>query len=1345
MTKTSWTIEQLAAIEQRGSLLVAAAAGSGKTAVLVERIVRRLTDLNDPVGVDRLLVVTFTKAAANEMKERIRIALDQALSRETDPGVSGHLLHQLVLIPQANITTLHAFCLELLREYFYHLDLDPAFRVADEVEAELLRQDTLDELFEEKYEQEDSSFFRLVEAFGSDRDDSPLGQHVLRLYEMAYSQPDPGLWLRELADAYVWDDAEDLAASPWGLSVRQGIGDQVQVGVNAMARALAKAQEHGGPQHYLPLLQEEHDQIQRLLQVISEGSWSDVERELQSLKFRSLPSKRLNKENLGEFIEAQIEAKKKEVQELRNYAKRRLSTVKNDVQWELADQLSHLREMGVLVQDLAQLAGEFAELYRRNKRRRNIVDFSDFEHLALNLLEKDDPAASITSDLQSRFVEVLVDEYQDINAVQERILQQVSRQENGLGNLFMVGDVKQSIYRFRLADPTLFLAKYSEFHKWKHNQDAINQDQTSVPIAIDLARNFRSRQEVIDGVNFLFYQIMTEGAGEIAYDDRAALQYGANFVSGQAGLITGEGPIEVHLFDKSLGSQDLPDKGDDQSIEIDNVIEGEQGTRAEESGDLEELELGRVEARLVASRIKHMVRGNGSGGEFQLYDSALAGFRPVQYSDIVILMRSYSTQAWLYQEEFQRAGIPVYAETSKGYFAANEVEIILSLLEVIDNPRQDIPLAGVLRSPIVGLNGAELGKLRTVLPSGDFYEACTLLVWSLIKQKKGAVDIEEAEIQEVLKGYQASWELMLQAAHSVCASAPELAPKLLVFWANLQKWRDFSRRNSLADLIWLIYRDTGYYAYVGLLPGGVQRQANLRVLHDRACRFEITHYRGLFRFLRFLKRFRSQGKDMGNARTLGERENVVRLQTVHSSKGLEFPVVFVVGLGTAFNTRSLSEQMLLHPDLGIGLPICDVKNRTRYPSFVRYALKQRLAKESLAEELRILYVALTRAKERLLLFGGVPNLDKSLAKWSVNDSWPYLTLPEEELRGAKCYLDWICPALYRHPDGLFGEESRSSLSHLPAANSRWQVILHDNSGKESVQTEEIQAVGYEIGTKVQNGLETTEQIEQGFAYWYDQIDQRWSWVYPYQDLVLHRAKTSVSELKRAGGANSTEDISQKVSLWKRPKFIQQRITAAERGSAWHVLMQHLPFPEWKAIWSTCLLDAQLQLVMGLLDSLIARQILGEEQKSGIVPKQIVNLLNSDLGRRLWHAETVYREYPFTLTFCRTGTQEEILVQGVVDALIIGEGGTEAELVDYKTDYIPADIADPAAFLQTKYALQLAIYASAVERLLKLSVKRCTVYSFALDQSIEVSREVLTRAIGDLQELELGAFDKNKGF
>ncbi|MGC7872033.1 helicase-exonuclease AddAB subunit AddA [Desulfosporosinus sp. SYSU MS00001] len=1327
MSKPSWTAEQHTAINLRGQLLVAAAAGSGKTAVLVERIIKQITDLDNPVDVDRFLVVTFTKAAANEMRERIGKAIDEALFQEDDLRQVEHLLQQRALLQKANITTLHSFCLELIRKYFYQLDLDPAFRVADEAEITLLRQDVIEDLFEAWYNKEDTDFRALIDALGSDRDDLAVMEQILRIFDFAQSQPSPLHWLNSLDQAYLWNNLEIMMESEWGQIIRQGLLNSLQEALSNLKSAEQIAQKPEGPVQYAETLQDDINRLDILQKLVSANSWTQIEIQVQeSLKFPKLTTARSKGDK-----QLQEECKK-----LRDEAKKKLTTLRSELfSYPHERQLEALKPMAKMAQTISCLVLEFNRSFAEAKRQRNILDFSDLEHFALGLLEEEKKETVIALGIQDYFHEVLVDEYQDINPVQEQILKRVSRRDCS-PNLFMVGDVKQSIYRFRMADPSLFLTKYANLPHWNPE---VNVDTASpVKMVIDLNRNFRSRQEIVDGVNFLFRQIMTRSSGEITYDDQAALRFGASFVKGQDSIPTAEGPIEVHLIDlKSIKDTWAAETSSQEPSSSPEDLTNQESSK-------EEFDKARIEAHFVGERIQRMVQSS----EFHIFDKHLGNFRPVQYSDIVVLMRSYSAVAPIFVEEFQKADIPVYAETSTGYFAAHEVEIILSLLKVIDNPHLDIPLAAVLRSPLVGLNGLELGKLRMILPDGDFYEALALAAWSSFSEETLSED-NLAMFTRILNLYNDTIVLRKEKARDILASAPGLKEKSADFWTNLQDWRTQSRRLSLAEFLWSLYEETGYLTYVGTLPGGVQRQANLRVLYDRAKRFEATRYRGLFRFLRFLERFQDQGHDMGNARALGENENVVRLITVHASKGLEFPVVFVVGLGRSFNSRSLKGKMLLHAQLGLGMPIIDVENNVRYPSLIQYAVQQRLTQESLAEELRILYVALTRAKERLFLYGNVENLDNALLKWQRVSGCQEIPLPDDQLRNAKSFLDWIVPALVRHPSLSLGKNQEQSVLTIPEANSSWDIIYHHSlESEQEISLQEVPLLSQEaegqdqdyLGQTIEETIEISDEII-SVEQWYTEVDRRLSWKYPHP--VSQVAKTSVSELKRQHNWFADDETSQHQSLQTResqilrPKFLQSShsFTAAERGTALHTVMQHMPFKDWSSSWMKLEAADQTIQIKELLNRLEEQEIITTEQKNTIEPLKILQLLHTSLGLRLFSSDQVLKELPFTLTFPpQKQAQTNILVQGVIDVVMITkkEQRIRAEILDYKTDSLREEGKDPEQLLRDRYALQLTLYALAIERLMGIEVIQCSLYSFSLGREIIIPN---SRRIEIQQSLE----------
>lgn len=1238
MSKGNWTEEQWSAITARGSnLLVAAAAGAGKTAVLVERVFLRISSEEDPVDVDRLLVVTFTNAAAAEMRERIGTALLQALN--ANPG-SRHLERQLSLLNRAPITTLHAFCLELVRQHFYRLDLDPNFRIADDTEAVLLRLEVLEELLETYYEKEDPDFLRLVECYGGERDDAALQDLILRLDTFARSQPWPKQWLEQAAVSFRLPGEISPDELPWIRNLKESIFLELEKAESLLRRALVISRQPGGPAPYEANLEEDLARIQELKAACC-LPWKELGAVFRGFKFNTLKRCRNDvDENL-----------KKQAQAFRDEAKK-LTVQLRDAYFlrEPEDWFQDFSELEPLVKMLCRLTAEFQEAYRQAKLKRCLVDFSDLEHFSLELLMEPESGpgnlipSAIAAELRERFVEVLVDEYQDINSIQDTILQLVSRQGSTWPNLFMVGDVKQSIYRFRLAEPGLFLHKYKSYAS----------EPGTLERRIDLSKNFRSRREVVDGTNFIFRQIMTERFGEMAYDAKAELVYGADYPP-----VEGQWPAELHLIDRKTPEPPAEETGEEKDIS------------AEHESDVEELGATQLEARLIGRRIQELLAGK-NGSPFLVFDRGMKSYRPVTYRDIVVLLRATKNGANVFLEEFRQLGIPAHAELGTGYLAAAEVETLLALLKVIDNPLQDIPLAAVLRSPLVGLSAQELAYIRLCSIQGDFYKA--------VKCKAREKD--------------------------------ELGLRLKSFLERLNRWRTLARRNTLADLIWTIYRETGYYDYVGGMPGGAQRQANLRALHDRARQYEKTTYRGLFRFLRFIERLQDSGSDLGAARALGENENVVRIMSIHKSKGLEFPVVFLAGLGKRFNLLDLNKEMLLHQELGIGPALVRPEERLVYPTLAKLAIKHRLKLEMLAEEMRVLYVAMTRAREKLIMVGTVPDLAKASGTWvqhAFTRGWP---LAEASLAAAKCFLDWICPALARHPAGLpLSKTAGAEVDLQPeivADPSVWEIKLWD---KNSLQGEQLTPAREDALWEKVRRFEPVEVEEVKAPFLRDRL----SWRYPYSQFAGVTAKLAVSEVKERFAHLDREG---RVSVYQppvleRPRFLQESkgLSAAERGSALHLVMQHLDLQHQ--------LDSD-QLIM-LLAELEVEEILTAEQKAAVDVGKIREFLESPLGVRMRKAAKIYKEMPFSLMLPAheiypelEKSDEQVLIQGVIDCLL--DEGDGFVLIDYKTDQVEEGRIDK--LVQT-YRGQLYLYARAVETILRRPVKEKFLYLFEAGKAVKV--------------------------
>ena len=1268
---SQWTDDQWEAIITRGdNILVAAAAGSGKTAVLIERILRLITSEQQPVDVDRLLVATFTKAAADEMRHRMREALEKRLLQDPD---SAHVRRQLALIHRASFTTLHSFCMDVISRYAHQLPLDPSFRVANETEAELLRQDAIEELFEQAYSEyePDNPFWGLLDRYGGERSDDAIYSLVMRLYDYSRSHPFPDQWLNDCAEQFgLFEPTDDNAIAVHIIQDTKLVLEGVQ---QLLMDAYNGACSPGGPHAYAETIMEELVMTGRLLALAESGQWDELYNAFQNAAFGRLkPAK-------GDDLDA---SKVEAVKSLRDKAKKQLadtsSTLFSRPPAELALEMT---ELTPYMKALVALVIQFGERYAAAKTAKRLVDFSDLEHYCLQLLCEgvaEDGTLLPTRaalDYQEQFEEVLIDEYQDTNQVQEAVLSLISR--SNPGNRFMVGDVKQSIYRFRLADPGIFLAKYKAYR---------NNDTSLSGAAIDLSRNFRSRSQVVDGVNYIFKQLMEERAAEITYDEKAELVYGAGYPDSPAGAESAA--VDMYLVHRNGAEQ--------------SAAAAEDGDTADSSEDEGyELETAELEARLIAMRIKELV-GSGDNPPFQVVaDRASGTFRNVTYRDIVILLRA--TQAWspVFIEQLRAAGIPAYAELSTGYFEAVEVDVMLSLLKIIDNPLQDIPLAGVLRSPIVGLSAEQLAQIRLANRSAPFFEA--------------------------LQTYLSS--------ETNATSDVAIRSKLTTFMALLEQWRQEARNGALSDLLWRIYRETGYFDYVGGLPGGTQRQANLKALYDRSRQFEATSLHGLFRFLRFIERMQDSGGDLGAAKALGEQEDVVRIMSIHKSKGLEFPVVFVAGMAKMFNQRDLSGDFLLHKELGFGPLIVDPSLRVSYPSAAALAIKRKLRMEMLAEELRILYVALTRAKEKLILIGTTRNIEQQFAKWQAALREKELLLPAHLVTSARSYLDWVGPAVLRHPSlhALRGAWKLPETSLLTPQASQFQVHIISQSRMLSWQEA---AAGRQAGDEARMariaalepveltpsaGFMLPESALRELAERSQSVADRLAWMYPFAEAERYYSKTSVTEVKRmqeltqlaeneAAPAAPLPGLSQAApaiskASFRRPRFMTEvRMTAAERGTVYHAVMQQLPLQP--------IMDASH--VKATIGRMVALEMLSEKQAEAIDISPIVDFFQTDIGQRLLRSAHVRKEQPFSYGLRVSDLhpeaspevgQETVLIQGVIDCLFEEEDGLV--LLDYKTDKIIGSPEQAAA----KYETQLALYAIAIQAIVGREIKQKVLYFF----------------------------------
>ncbi|RIW35313.1 helicase-exonuclease AddAB subunit AddA [Bacillus salacetis] len=1247
----TWTDDQWKAIWAKDrDILVAAAAGSGKTAVLVERIIQKILDKEDGINVDELLVVTFTNASAAEMRHRIGEALEKAIT--ADPG-SYHLRKQLSLLNRASISTLHSFCLEVIRKYYYLIDIDPGFRILDDTEGELLRDEVLDDLFEEEYGKEDNdSFYKLVDTFTNDRSDAALQDMIRNLYDFSRSHPNPDAWLGNLVDMYDVDEEGDIEELPFINALKFDIVLSIKGAQALFQQAYDLAKEPGGP---APRAENFLDDLALTEQLGAsfQNSWSEGQALFQNIKFSRLkPCKG------GEYDPDLVE----EAKALRDKGKKMIEKIAEDFFSRKPETyLKDMKKMRGVVESLVEAVRGFSRKFNALKNEKGVVDFADLEHYCLAILTDHGGDQELKPSFAARayrkqFKEVLVDEYQDTNLVQESILSLVTEDEESEGNLFMVGDVKQSIYRFRLAEPNLFLGKYNRF----------TSSGTDTGMKIDLSRNFRSRLEVLEGTNFLFKQIMGVNVGDIEYDQDALLIKGASYPEDE------KYPVEVAVIDQS---DDMTSRQNEGNPELEGLVYDET-----------DLEKSVIEARYMARKVKELI----SEGR-QVYDPKAGRHRKLQYRDIVILLRSMPWAPEI-MEEFKKHGIPIYANLSSGYFEATEVAIMLSLLKVIDNPYQDIPLVSVLRSPIVGIDEEGLAEVRIHSKSGTFYEAVQKYT------DKKLSDVNNGEVYE----------------------------KLSEFLSSLTVWRTKARQGALAELVWQLYRDTRFYDFAGGMPGGKQRQANLRALYDRARQYEETSFRGLFRFLRFIDRMRERGDDLGAARALSEQEDVVRMMTIHSSKGLEFPVVFVAGLSRQFNLMDLNQSYLLDKEFGFASKYLDPEKRISYPSLPQLAFKRKKRLETIAEEMRVLYVALTRAKEKLYLIGTVKDAGRSIKQWSSAARHKEWLLPDFERAKALSFMDWIGPSLIRHRDFIGLHGGAGSPGPFPPEiqehPSCWKLDVIPKAAfmvMEDEQPEEEDGWQEKVKAGVPVDKDSSEKEE---------VAERLSWNYPYPKAAVLPSKQSVSEIKRMfeiSDEASSDRMVRKIQkpVFRRPKFLQaKQLTPAEIGTAMHMVMQHISFADKPD-------EISLQL---LLDELQRKELLTDEQAEAVDKDKILAFFETDLGRRVLGAEEIHREVPFSMAVpvqeidaaASADAAETVLVQGIID--LIFRDGNSIVLLDYKTDSIEErytggyDEAKPV--LLDRYRVQVGLYTKAIERIWKETVNERYLYFFDVGREMKVEKD-----------------------
>ena len=1269
-----FTPEQQRVIELHNSnILVSAAAGSGKTAVLVERIIRMICDGEHPADIDRLLIVTFTNAAAAEMRERIAAGITARL--EADPG-NEHIQKQSALLHNAQITTIDSFSLFLIRNHFNEIGLDPDFRVADEGEIKLLQQEVLAQLLEDAYAgqfvpEAPEQFHACVEYFCPGGRESVLEQHILNLSRYAGSFPWPEEWLEERKNDYAAGDMEALVHSDYGQYLTERVNRTVEGCLEKLREVKRLCELPDGPYMYGELTEAEIEQLERLT------SCKDMEEQaakVPTVTFGRLPSKK------DDSVDP---AKRELAKAIRNSVKDTLSDLSESyfkTPLELAvEQGKACREPLRILLDLVL---EFDRRLLAAKQERHLIDFSDMEHYALQILLKREKVeesggtgtdrtetkyrivpSDVAMEYRQYFQEILIDEYQDSNLVQEYLLSAISGEEEGRYNRFMVGDVKQSIYKFRLARPELFLEKYDTYQ------------EAGDLCRIDLAKNFRSRIQVVDAVNGVFSRIMSREIGGIAYDDKAALYPGAVYPAQE---------------DPAYGSELLlirkPEKGEREESGI-----GEQ--HAEGAGVLVDYDnVRQLEALAIAARIKQLK------GSLQVMEKSTGELRPVRYSDMVILLRT--TSGW--DEEFKKIleqqGIPVYITSKTGYFGALEVQELLQFLRVLDNPRQDIPLFGVMQSVFGGFTQEEIAQIRS---GGEGHSRKRMTLYEALKEvAQSGRTVEEGE--EISAGESAGEEA-------------ELSQKADTFLQRIGHYRDLTPFTSIRDLLQRILDDYDYLNYVTALPAGSKRRANVEMLLTKASAFEKTSYFGLFHFIRYMEQLEKYDVDYGEADTLDENADVVRIMSIHKSKGLEFPVVFVSGLSKRFNMQDANQSLIVDMDLGVAVDYVDSVRRIKNKTLRRAVLSAKMKEDNLAEELRVLYVALTRAREKLIL---TSVLEKAEEKWELSQMTGQEKLTYLDFCEAGSYMDFLLPILPK--------------TGIAVKTLRTEDLAAEELGEQlrmGYRREQLRLIA--CGETTLTG--DPEENERKLMH----LRERFAYQYPHPGLQKLYTKTTVSELKIAAMAEKDEaafhTFEEKEVVPYIPGFRreQEKVSGAVRGNAFHRTMELLDFMYVfveSGLFEKCPGDYETyrkrldaERLKNRLEEFLQRETISlrltEEYAKAVSLPKILNFLEQELAYRMWRAQEqglLYREQPFVLGIDAKRLDpdlpegEKVLIQGIIDVFFIEDG--EIVLLDYKTDVI-----DSLEALWNRYNVQIQYYEEALTKLMQMPVKERILYSFYLEK------------------------------
>lgn len=1223
----SFTPSQDQAIHQHGNnLLVSASAGSGKTRVLVERVIERL---KEGTGIDEFLIVTFTNAAAAEMRDRIQKALRKELTEAKDEQQQQFYLRQLNQLPVADITTLDAFCLHLLQHYYYVIDMDPVFRqLTDKTEVGLLRDDVWADLREELYADDESGrFARLTENFSNDRSDDGLAELVQRTYTFANATPDPVAWLKQLPVAYQLDASKLTDTTFYQEQVQPLLTSKLNQVKADLTSAQAFATQHE--------LKKQADHMSKALkslaqveELVTHGSWNDLRTAIQDFSWGRIPSISKKSEDYPTYDDLRTAYYEPAKDELKKICDKYFAQPEDQL-------VAVMQHSGELITELSRVVRAYREAYRVEKERRHVLEFADIEHAALQILaSKTEQSKQVAERLRQQYAEIMVDEYQDTNGLQEAILTAIADPAPH-GNLFMVGDVKQSIYRFRQADPTLFMGK----------ADHYGQDPQAGEL-ITLAENFRSMANVDNFTNLIFKQLMNRELGEVAYTGDAELAFGATYYPEE---VTSTAELLVYLTG-GTESDDQDGEAMDETFQVDDKHQGE--------------------VLMTGKKIQALI-----ADETPIYDRDKKCIRPMTYGDITLLTPTRSNNL-IITDELRRLGIPVVVNDAQNYFKTTEIQIMMALLQVIDNPYQDIPLAAVLRSPIVGLDENELALLRINQRTGDYYQAVRHF------QQQMAVGGPASDMQQ--RVYQ----------------------KVGHFLEQLDKFRDIARQNQLVTLIWRIYQDTGFLDYVGGMPAGKQRQANLHALYERAQSYEQSSFKGLFQFVRFVERLQERDDDLAGA-PVQTAEDAVSVMTIHGSKGLEFPVVFIMDASHQFNVKDQQGTSVMSGKNGIGIDYLDPKTRIRAASLQKLVVAQAISRASLAEEMRKLYVALTRAESRVYLVGSHKNKDEALQAWRQAYQSPDLVLNAtlREKHTLANYLDWVGMCLVRAPQ--FNSDWRDGEATSP------KLVDDQTNFQVSFATAQDLGPVTAVGEEAADWLEETQakaDAQAGTPLEQTAIRGVMDFKYPHQAATLTTAYQSVSEAKRLFEDPDNASIGEYqpgeptghgrrfVSHdFDRPDFLQtvRAPLPTEIGTATHLVLQQLP------VTST----PTAATVQTVIDRLVTTKILTPEVAEKIEADRVLGFFETSVGQAvLAQPDQLHREVPFSLLIPAKSlfqdfreTDSQVLIHGIVDGYLETDEGLI--IFDYKTDHVnPRAVDRSTAKLVERYGGQVNLYATALHQM-----------------------------------------------